>query len=87
MLIGTIIGARAQVQVAPGWTATGEWQCVPVRVITSIDGFSGIDFYVKGAWFDNHYTFQRGQLYYNGVPCVAVGNPIGGPAPRESVRR
>ena len=62
-------------QVAPGWTATGEWQCGPVRVISSTDGFGGVDFFVIGAWFDNHYTLQRGQLYYNGVPCLAVGNP------------
>lgn len=62
-------------QVAPGWTPTGEWQCGPVRVISSTDGFGGVDFFVIGAWFDNHYTLQRGQLYYNGNPCLAVGDP------------
>jgi hypothetical protein len=29
----------------PGWRATGEWQCGPyVRIITSVDGFGGMDF-------------------------------------------
>jgi hypothetical protein len=64
----------------PGWRATGEWQCGPyVRIITSVDGFGGMDFLITGAWFDNHYTLKRGQLYYNGVPCVPFGDPIGGP--------
>src|SRR5215813_15292921 len=47
-------------QVAPGWFATGEWQCGPyVRIITSTDGRDGMDFLVIGAWFDNHYTLRR----------------------------
>jgi hypothetical protein len=32
---------------------------------------------VIGAWFDNHYTLRRGQLFYNGVPCAAVGDSVG----------
>jgi hypothetical protein len=68
-------GPTVAMEVAPGWTATGEWQCGPVRIITSTDGFSGVDFFVIGAWFDNHYTMQRGQLFYNGNPCVAYGDP------------
>jgi hypothetical protein len=77
--------AKAQ-QVAPGWTPTGEWQCGPVRIITSVDGGFGIDFFVKGAWFDNHFTVRPGRLWYNGTPCVAIGNPIGGPQPRRPAR-
>jgi hypothetical protein len=78
----------ATLEVAPGWHATGEWQCGPVRVISSTDGQGGVDFYVQGAWFDNHYTLQRGMLYYNGVPCLQVGDPwlpLYGP-PRKSAR-
>ena len=57
-------GAKAQ--SAPGWIPTGEWQCGPnVRVIVSIDGYGAMDFLVIGAWFDNHYTVRRGQLFYN----------------------
>jgi hypothetical protein len=78
--------AKAQ-PVAPGWTPTGEWQCGPVRIITSTDGGFGIDFFVVGAWFDNHFTLRRGQLFYNGAPCVAVGSPIGGPQPRRTPDR
>lgn len=60
---------------APGWIPTGEWQCGPhVRVVVSIDGYGAMDFFVIGAWFDNHYTVRRGQLFYNAVPCAAVGN-------------
>ena len=60
---------------APGWIPTGEWQCGPhVRVVVSIDGFGAMDFFVKGAWFDNHYTVRRGALFYNGIACAAVGN-------------
>jgi hypothetical protein len=63
-------------QVASGWFATGEWQCGPyVRIITSTDGRDGMDFLVIGAWFDNHYTLRRGQLYYNGIPCTLFGTP------------
>jgi hypothetical protein len=67
-------------QVAPGWFSTGEWQCGPyVRIITSTDGRDGMDFLVIGAWFDNHYTLRRGQLYYNGIPCTLFGTPPWGP--------
>jgi hypothetical protein len=62
-------------EVAPGWRPTGHWQCGPVRIITSTDGFGGLDFFVVGAWFDNHYTLQKDNLYYNGVPCMPVGDP------------
>jgi hypothetical protein len=75
LALALVSGAAAAQQVAPGWTATGEWQCGPVRIITSTDGSGGLDFFVIGAWFDNHYTMQRGQLYYNGVPCMASGTP------------
>ncbi len=62
---------------APGWRITGEWQCGPVKIITSGDGFGGIDFFVIGAWFDNHYTLRaNGQLFYNGVPCTVYGDPF-----------
>jgi hypothetical protein len=60
----------------PGWREIGYWQCGPVRIITAGDGFGGIDFFVIAAWFDNHYTLQRGQLYYNGLPCIAYGDPF-----------
>jgi hypothetical protein len=89
-LVSALRSAHAQApQVAPGWFVTGEWQCGPhVRIVTSTDGGDGIDFLIIGAWFDNHYTLRRGQLFYNGTPCAAVGFPIGGPAPRrESERR
>jgi hypothetical protein len=66
-----ITPAHAQ---APGWIPTGEWQCGPVRVVVSIDGYGAMDFFVAGAWFDNHYTVRRGQLFYNAVPCASVGN-------------
>ena len=60
---------------APGWIPTGEWQCGPhVRVVVSIDGYGAMDFHVIGAWFDNHYTIRRGQLFYNAIPCTALGN-------------
>jgi hypothetical protein len=66
-----ISAAHAQ---APGGTPTGEWQCGPhVRITVSFDGRDGQDWLVKGAWFDNHYTVRRGQLFYNGAPCLAVG--------------
>lgn len=76
-LVLAVRPAPAQVpQVAPGWFITGEWQCGPhVRIISSSDGLGGADFYVKGAWFDNHYTIRRRQLYYNGMPCVPLGDP------------
>jgi len=59
---------------APGWIPTGEWQCGPVRIVVSSDGRESLDFFVIGAWFDNHYTVRRGQLFYNSIPCAAVGN-------------
>jgi hypothetical protein len=65
-------------EIAPGWRATGHWQCGPVRIITSqpINGSTGLDFYVIGAWFDNHFTLYQGDtLYYNGVRCAAVAYP------------
>ena len=68
--LGTTV-AQAQ---APGWIPTGEWQCGPVQVVVSIDGYGAFDFFVKGAWFDNHYTIRRGQLFYNGIACTSVGN-------------
>ena len=56
-----------------------------MRIITSSDGLGGVDSFIKGAWFDNHYTIRRGQLYYNGLPCVGLGDPFGlGPPPRQS---
>ena len=63
------------------------WQCGPhVRIVASTDGRDGIDFFVVGAWFDNHYTLRRGQLFYNGVPCSVLGNPLGlRPRPRKLV--
>jgi hypothetical protein len=61
----------------PGWTPTGEWQCGPhVRIISSTDGFGAVNFEIKGAWFDNNYTLRRGTLYYNGVPCGQLGDPM-----------
>jgi hypothetical protein len=79
--------AAAQ-QPAPGWYPTGEWRCGPyVRIITSTDGGMGVNFEVIGAWFNNNYTFRRGQLFYNGVPCEAIGRPFGfGPPPRRNVQ-
>jgi hypothetical protein len=72
LAIAFVVMARAQ---APGWRATGEWQCGPhVRIIVSSDGRDGMDWNVIGAWFDNHYTMRRGQLFYNGTPCMAVGD-------------
>jgi hypothetical protein len=67
-----------------GWRPTGGWQCGPhVRITTSIDGRDGIDFFVTGAWFNNHFTIRRGDLYYNGVACAPFGFPFG-PPPRVS---
>ena len=77
----TIAAALSLATIAPAtaqWRPTGEWQCGPyVHILSSTDGFGGADFYVTGAWFNNHYTIQRGQLYYNGIPCVATGDPWG----------
>jgi hypothetical protein len=79
--------ANAQ-QPAPGWSPTGEWRCGPyVRIITSTDGGFGVNFEVIGAWFNNNYTFRRGQLFYNGTPCAAIGRPFGfGEPPRRNVQ-
>jgi hypothetical protein len=74
ILLAAITPAAAQ-QVAPGWYATGYWQCGPVRITTSADGFGGLDVFVEHAWFNNHYTLQHNQLFYNGVPCIAYGEP------------
>jgi hypothetical protein len=68
-------GSASAQQTAPGWFATGEWQCGPyVRIIVSTDGGEGIDWFIIGAWFDNHYTLRRGQLFYNGIGCATVGD-------------
>jgi hypothetical protein len=79
LLLTTIVFAcvtSAASAQAPGWRPTGEWQCGPyVRIITSTDGRDGMDFLIIGAWFDNHYTLRRGQLYYNGNPCTLFGTP------------
>jgi hypothetical protein len=73
---------------APGWIPTGEWQCGPhVRVVVSIDGFGAMDFFVQGAWFDNHYTVRRGQLFYNAIPCVSVGNVWPPQPPRRTTTK
>ena len=32
---------------------------------------------VTGAWFSNNFTLRRGQLFYNGVPCTVIGDPLG----------
>jgi hypothetical protein len=72
VLIAIAGAAHAQ---APGWIPTGEWQCGPhVRIVVSTDGRDGQDWYVRGAWFDNHYTVRRGQVFYNGIPCMATGD-------------
>jgi hypothetical protein len=71
-VLALVTSASAQ---APGWIPTGEWQCGPhVRVVVSIDGYGAMDFFVVGAWFDNHYTVRRGQLFYNSIACASVGN-------------
>jgi len=59
---------------SPGWIPTGEWQCGPVRIVVSIDGYGAMNFFVAGAWFDNNYTVRRGQLFYNSIPCASIGN-------------
>ena len=69
--LALVTSANAQ---PPGWIPTGEWQCGPVRIVVSIDGYGAMDFFVTGAWFDNHYTVRRGQLIYNAIPCASVGN-------------
>jgi hypothetical protein len=69
---------------SPGWRPTGGWQCGPhTQITTSTDGRDGIDFFVAGAWFDNHFTLRLGDLFYNGVPCTPFGFPFG-PPPRVS---
>jgi hypothetical protein len=77
-LIGAVVatlGSSVALAQAPGWIPTGEWQCGPhVRIIVSSDGRESLDFFVIGAWFDNHYTVRRGQLFYNSIPCASVGN-------------
>jgi hypothetical protein len=80
-LLGAVQPVWAQ---APGWHPTGGWQCGPhVRIDASTDGRDGMDFFIRGAWFDNHYTMRRGQLFYNGVPCAQFGFPLG-PPPRPA---
>jgi hypothetical protein len=81
ILVALTAAAHAQ---TPGWIPTGEWQCGPhVRIVASTDGLGGMDFFVVGAWFDNHYTVRRGQLFYNGTLCSVLGNPFGMPPPRR----
>jgi hypothetical protein len=76
--------ASPAVAQSPGWHPTGGWQCGPhTQISTSVDGRDGIDFFVAGAWFDNHFTLRRGDLFYNGVPCAPFGSPFGLP-PRLS---
>jgi hypothetical protein len=83
-VLALVTFANAQ---TPGWIPTGEWQCGPhVRVIVSTDGFGALDWFVVGAWFDNHYTLRRGGLYYNGISCAAVGNVWPNLPPRKKVR-
>jgi hypothetical protein len=74
-LFGTVQPVWAQ---APGWFPTGEWVCKGglVRIISSTDRLGAVDFEIKGAWFDNHYTLRRGGMFYNGEPCVVVGDPM-----------
>jgi hypothetical protein len=82
--LALVTSASAQ---SPGWTPTGHWQCGPyVRVTVSTDGFGALDWLVVGAWFDNHYTLRRGELYYNGSPCAAVGNVWPNLPPRRKVK-
>jgi hypothetical protein len=65
-------------EAAGQWQPTGGWQCGPhVRITTSVDGRDGINFFVTGAWFSNNFTLRRGQLFYNGVPCTVIGDPLG----------
>jgi hypothetical protein len=61
---------------SPGWEQTGGWQCGFARVTTSNDGLGGIDFFVTGAWFDNHFTLRGDWLYYNGNLCTPFGLPF-----------
>jgi hypothetical protein len=77
-IAASMLCATAASAQAPGWQPTGEWQCGPhVRIVASGDGFGGIDFFISGAWFDNHYTLRaNGQLFFNGVPCVVLGDPF-----------
>jgi hypothetical protein len=75
MLVALVSAARAQ---TPGWHPTGEWQCKGgiVRIISSTDGRGAVNFEIKGAWFDNHYTLRRGNMFYNGTPCITIGDPM-----------
>jgi hypothetical protein len=74
-LLGAVQPVWAQ---APGWRPTGEWQCKGglVRIISSTDGLGAVNFEIKGAWFDNHFTLRRGNMFYNGEPCFAIGDPM-----------
>jgi hypothetical protein len=90
ILAASVLPGHAQFSVAPGWVATGEWQCGPVRIITSqpANGSIGTDFYVIGAWFNNHFTLYQGDtLYYNGVPCQTINyRPLPRPRPQKHVQ-
>ena len=68
-----LASTAANAQTSPGWSYWNEWQCGPyVRIVVSIDGKGGTDFFVRGAWFDNHYTLRSNGLFYNGIACVEV---------------
>ena len=82
-VLALITSAHAQ-SPGPGWFPTGEWQCGPVRIIASVDGFGAVNFQINGAWFDNNYTLRRGQLYYNGMPCAVLGHPLAFTTPRKA---
>jgi hypothetical protein len=94
ILVAALLIAITAARAEPSWQPTGGWQCGPhVRIATSIDGRDGIDFYVTGAWFSNHFTLRGGQLFYNGVACAPFGSPFGAPPrptpqvrPREAYR-
>ncbi len=65
-------------KAAPGWKYTGGWVCHGgrVNVTHSNDGLGSVDFFVVGAWFDNHYTLRGNALYYNGELCRPFGRPF-----------
>ena len=73
----TVTATASAQSPGPGWVPTGEWQCKGglVRIISSTDGLGAVNFEIKGAWFDNNYTLRRDQFYYNGTPCVTLGDP------------
>jgi hypothetical protein len=78
LTIVALLAATPAIAQSPGWEQTGGWTCKGglVRVITSNDGFGSVDFEVRGAWFDNHYTLRGDMLFYNGELCVPFGLPF-----------